>query len=94
MTETELIAALADLRGAIAAAIRENKGAGGTLPLPPDNVFVVEASRLGWQTGEPATIYALLKSIEFAHAQISIELFRDGKSETAGHMLAAMNAAR
>lgn len=94
MTETELIAALADLRGAIAADIREKKGAGGTHALPPDNVFVVEASRLGWETGEPATIYTLLKAIEFAHAQISIELFRDGKSETAGHMMAAMKTAR
>jgi hypothetical protein len=94
MTETELIAALADLRGAIAADIREKKGVGGTEPLSPENVFVLEAARLGWQTSEPATIYTLLKAIEFAHAQISIELFRDGKSETAGHMMAAMAAAR
>lgn len=94
MTETELIAALADLRGAIAADIRDRKGAGGITPLAADNVFVVEASRLGWQTSEPATIYTLLKAIEFAHAQISIELFRDGKSETAAHMMAAMDAAR
>ena len=94
MTETELIAALADLRGAIAADIRKKKGAGGTHTLSPDNDFVIEASQLGWETGEPATIYTLLKAIEFAHAQISIELFRDGKSETAAHMMAAMNITR
>ncbi len=90
MTETELIAALADLRGAIAASIRETKGAGGTQPLPPDDRFVSEARRLGWETSAPATVYTLLKAIEFAHAQISIELFRDGRSDTAMHMMQAM----
>ncbi len=90
MTVTELIAALADLRGAIANDIRMKKGAGGTLNLADDNEFIVAAARLGWQTSEPPTIYTLLKAIEFAHAQITIELFRDGESETAGHMMAAV----
>ena len=90
MTVTELIAALAALRGAIAADIRQRKGAGGTQPLPPENPFVAQAARLGWQTGAAPTIYTLLKAIEYAHTQISIEVFRDGVSETAQQMLDAM----
>ena len=92
MTVPELLAALAELRTTIAADIRAKQGAGGTLALSAENAFVVEAARLGWQTGTPPTIYALLKSIEYAHAQISIETFRDGESETARHMAAAMAA--
>lgn len=90
MNETALLAALAKLRGEIATDIRAKKGAGGTLSLGSDNPFVVAAARLGWQTGAPPTIYTLLKSIEFAHAQITIETFRDGASATAAHMLAAI----
>ncbi|MBC7513921.1 MAG: hypothetical protein H7234_05730 [Herminiimonas sp.] len=90
MNETDLLTALAALRGAIATEIRAKKGAGGTLPLASDNPFVAAAARIGWQTGAPPTIYTLLKSIEFAHAQITIETFRDGASETAAHMLAAI----
>jgi hypothetical protein len=90
MTIPDLLAALAALRGDIAHHIRASKGAGGTLPLPSDNVFVQRAGALGWQTEAPPTIYGLLKAVEFAHAQISIEVFRDGASETASHMLAAM----
>lgn len=90
MNPSELLAALAELRGAIAADIRAKKGAGGTTVLASDNPFVVAAACLGWQTGEPPTIYTLLKSVEFAHAQITIETFRDGVSETATHMLAAI----
>ena len=94
MNEIDLLAALADLRGVIASDIRAKKGAGGTVPLASDDPFVMAAARLGWQTGAPPTIYNLLKSIEFAHAQITIETFRDGVSETAAHMLAAIaNAA-
>lgn len=92
MTATELLAALTDLRTAIASEIRNGKGAGGTVPLAPDNPFVVAASKLGWETSGPATIYTLLKAIEFAHSQISIELFRDGESATANLMLAAVDA--
>ena len=93
MSETELLAALVELRGAIASEIRAKKGAGGTLLLASDNPFVTAAARLGWQTGTPPTIYTLLKSVEFAHAQIVIEAFRDGASETAAHMLAAIATA-
>ncbi|MBC7572960.1 MAG: hypothetical protein H7244_01340 [Herminiimonas sp.] len=92
MTIPELLSALAELRGAIAQDIRVTKGAGGTQPLPADNVFVRQAAAIGWETESPPTIYGLLKAVEFAHAQISIEVFRDGASETAGHMLAAMTA--
>lgn len=90
MTNHELIAALAELRSAIANDIRNRKGVGGTTVLPPDNPFIQAANRLGWHASEPLTIYTLLKAIESAHAQINIELFRDGESETARHMLAAI----
>ena len=42
----------------------------------------------------PVRDYAMTrdKAIEFAHSQITIELFRDGESETAHHMFAAMAA--
>ena len=86
MTDTDLLAALADLRSAIANEIRVTKGAGGTVPLAADNRFVAAARGLGWQTGAPPTIYMLLKSVEFAHAQITIETFRDGFSQTARDM--------
>ena len=93
MNETKLLAALAELRGAIANDIRANKGAGGTVPLSVDDRFVAAAAALGWQTGTPPTIYTLLKSIEFAHAQITIETFREGFSQTAADMLAAIPGA-
>ena len=91
VNEIELLAALAELRGAIANNIRATKGAGGTVPLAEHDRFVAAAAALGWQTGTPPTIYTLLKSIEFAHAQITIETFRDGFSQTAADMLAAVS---
>jgi hypothetical protein len=90
MSIPDLLAALAALRGDIAADIRARKGAGGTELLGADNPFVSAAAGLGWETGTPPTIYTLLKAVEFAHAQITIEVFRDGESSTARHMLAAM----
>ena len=90
MDVAELLAALASLRGEIARDIKEKKGAGGTTILAESNIFVTAAANLGWYNGQPPTIYTLLKSIEFAHAQITIETVRDGVSETASHMLAAI----
>lgn len=92
MTDTELLAALAELRTTIASDIKAKKGAGGTVPLASDHPFVLAAARLGWHTAAPPTVYTLLKAIEFAHAQITIESFRDGVSETATHMRAAIAA--
>ncbi len=92
MSIAELLTALTDLRTAIANDIRNSKGAGGTVPLPEDHPLVMEAARLGWQNATPPTIYTLMKSVEFAHSQISIEFFRDGDSDTARLMMAAMPA--
>lgn len=89
MSVPELLEALAALRAAVAADIRAKKGAGGTTVLDASNQFVRSAAALGWQTGDGSTIYTLLKALEYAHAQINIELFRDGVSETAQQMLAA-----
>lgn len=89
MTVPELLDTLAALRSAVAADIRDKKGIGGTAVLGADNPFVQRAAALGWQTGDTSTIYTLLKALEYAHAQINIELFRDGASETALQMLAA-----
>ena len=92
MTVPELLETIAALRTDVAADLRARKGVGGTAVLGGDNPFVMRATQLGWQTGDTATIYTLLKALEYAHAQVSIELFRDGASETANQMLAAQAA--
>ena len=89
MSIAELLESLAALRTDVAADIRAKKGVGGTAVLSADNPFVRRAAALGWQTSDASTIYTLLKALEYAHAQVNIELFRDGHSETASQMLAA-----
>lgn len=92
MTVPELLDALAALRSDVAADIRAKKGVGGTTVLETDNPFVKRAAALGWQTGDASTVYTLLKALEYAHAQVNIELFKDGESETANQMLSAQAA--
>lgn len=94
MTIPELLDSLAVLRTDVAADIRAKKGVGGTTVLAADNPFVQRAAALGWQTGEASTVYTLLKALEYAHAQVTIELFRDGHSGTAEQMLSAQAAGK
>ena len=92
MTVSELLETLAALRTDVAADIRAKKGVGGTAVLDADNPFVKRAAALGWRTSDESTVYTLLRALEYAHAQVNIELFRDGVSDTANQMLAARAA--